>query len=140
MPSYLQGFFERILYFPVPTYFERCNIWRHYIENQEQQHDSHQNGTLTNINISLLAHESEYCSAGAIKKCVDQIFAPSRIERTEFSPPGHEEIITIVQEMRIDEKTIKMYEDFARKAAGYVTCTDSTQNLQKTNEKKASKA
>jgi len=98
-----------------------------------EQHFFHQTSALSSLKISLLANESENCSAGAIKACIDRILTSSRMERINNHPLCHDEFRQILQEMRIDEKSIKQYEEFARKAAGFVANIVGNQKTEKSS-------
>jgi len=121
----MTGFFERALYFPVPNYVQRCNLWSRCIQEQEES-ISNQIPEFLSMNIGFLANESEYCPASAVKACIDTI-----VEYGQDVPLRYDELSKILQGTRIDEKSIRQYEDFARKAAGFINTAQTTEKTKK---------
>jgi hypothetical protein len=77
-----------------------------------------ENNSLHHLNISHLALESDSCSVGSIKRCIDAVLSPSRLQRLESAPIKIHEFIDILHRTKVDGKVLVGHREFARRVEG----------------------
>lgn len=99
-----QGFFERFLYFPLPSYADRIYLWKHFVHQKiktwggegivRQEYDG---VILLKFNFSLLALLSANRSVGFIEEIVTKVLTFERVRTLKEKPLQESEFLVFLK-------------------------------------------
>jgi hypothetical protein len=126
----LRAFFNKFVYFPLPTYASRLMLWKSAVadhvravkegwDTTSRVDPAVANNALNQLNFGSLAHASECYSAGSICTAIKRTLTERRLQRLAKQPLDIGEFVgALASQPQLSAKATKIYEDFMMKIAG----------------------
>jgi len=114
-----QGFFERFLYFPNPSYIDRLLLWQRFVEEIFSEHKYIH--IYHELDYSKLSQFSPGYSTAMIHKCASSVLSHHRIQTINIKPLIEEEFLMYLHQFKKEDNDMlnKKYKDFTRKICDY---------------------